>query len=621
MASSLALIRIQDSVLKAGMGKIFFIAVFCLITLSALLAWNSPAIGYEISIYSSTPQLFWVFTYSVMLASFGFIYFFLYHNRIKPSLYLKLCLIAAYLCYILVNALFIIRGYYMWNMTGDGASHLGWTKDLMSAGHTPEHLFYPFLHILLAELVHITQLDLVILHKIVPIMLGALFVPFMFIFARSVFPKEHIGPYLVALISCSFILRCTLLAPNMNSYLIFPLVLMIYIMALKRGSHEYVILLAVMLIVVSIFHPITALTCGLVILSVFISRLLVHRYKKDLHQDMLLKNKVNFFAIVFLGIWYFFWLLQFGYFGVVISSMYDSIIWETNAQYAVIGQAIENASAVGNDPIIEIIKRYGQHILTIILSTIGLMALLYWDRFSRHYLTLRTFAFPFILIMAFMVAMIGAQGFGTAMRYLYYIMILGVLFCAYLIAILFNHLTEKPNLFSITAVVIVIGIICIVMTLGFVDVYPSPYNAQGSYHTTQMDISGMGWFFEHRIVDTPLIGITVAPGRYADLLLSPTEREEQNLPYYMFMKHKGGRIDDRRPPVHFGYDNSLSLGNYYDLETDFITNCQDIEYYSVTRPELGELYWQNEDFLRLPNDPKVSKIYWNSEYTMWKIKP
>ncbi|HAW57504.1 MAG TPA: hypothetical protein DCX03_00585 [Bacteroidales bacterium] len=620
MANFFALLQIKDSTLRYEIVKIFFIVVFCLITLSALLAWSNPAIGYEISIYSNTPQLFWVFTYSVMLTSFGFIYFVLYHNRTELSVYLKLCLVAAYLCYILINALFIIRGYYAWNMTGDGASHLGWTKDLISAGHIPEHLFYPLLHIFLAELTKVTQLDLVTLHKIVPVILGALFVPFMFVFARSIFPKEHIGPYLVALISCCFIVPCTLLAPNMNSNLIFPLLLTIYIMALKSGSRGCIILLAVMLIATSIFHPITAFIFGLIIFLVSISRIFVHRYNKNLHLDISLKNRVNLFAILLLGIWYFFWLLQFGYFGATVKNMYDSIL-EAEVQYAVIGQAIENASAVGNNPIIEIIKRYGKQIVVISLSSAGLVSLLYHDRLSKHYRTLRLFVIPFLGIVAFMIAMVAAQGFTMATRYLNYIMIIGVLFCAYLIVNLFNHMTKKPNFSSIAAVIVVIGIICMVLTHGFVDVYPSPYNVKASYHTTQMSISGMGWFFEHRIMDTPLIGITVAPGRYADLLLPPAGRKEQNLPNYMFMEHKGGKIDDRRPPAHFGYRNSLSLGDYYDLETDFITNRQDIEYYSVTRPELGALYWQNEDFQRLSNDPKLSKVYWNGEYTMWKVRP
>ena len=102
--------------------------------------------------------------------------------------------------------------------------------------------------------------------------------------------------------------------------------------------------------------------------------------------------------------------------------MYDSIISRADTQYAVIGQAIRNASAVGNNPFIEIIKRYGQQILIIILSVIGAISLFYRDHSSRHYQTLRLFIFPFTLIMVFMIAMVGAQGFhhGNTISKLYY---------------------------------------------------------------------------------------------------------------------------------------------------------------------------------------------------------
>lgn len=621
MMSSLRFIQIKNSVFKLYLKKIFFIVIFALITVSALLAWNCPAISYEISIYSSTPLIFWIFTYSIMIVSLGIFFLFLYLNNFRSSFYLYLCLVTLFLCYLLINALFIIRGYYTWNMTGDGASHIGLTKDLISDGHIPNSLFYPALHIFLAELVSVLNLDLVILHKIVPVLFGALFVLFMFVFARSIFPKGHGGPFVVALISCCFILPCTLLAPNMNSNLIFPFILMVYVMALKDSSQQYIILLSVVILAVTIFHPITAFIFGLIIFSVFFSGLIVRRHKKYPYFESFLNNRVNIFVILILGIWYFFWLLHFGYVGATIRNMYDSIILEATAQYTVIDQAIENASTVGNNPIVEIIKRYGQEILVITLSSIGVAYLFCYDRVSKNYQTLKVFTFPFLAIIAFMIVIVGAMGFTMATRDLSYIMIIGILFCAYLIVSLLVRVAEKQSFSSIVAIIIVVGIICAVMTLGFFNVYPSPFNDKASYHTTKMSISGMEWFFEHRDIDISLVGITVAPGRYADLLLSPTGRKEQNLPYYMYLKHKGGGIDDRRPPVHFGYNNSLSLGDYYACETDFITNSQDIEYYSVTRPELGVLYWQNDDFLRLANDPKVSKVYWNSEYTMWKINP
>lgn len=623
MVSSFIPARITNSLQNPLIIKMYFIVTFYLISLCALLAWGNPANNYEISIYFSTPWVFWIFIFSIMIVSLGIFIFFLYHNKSSQNIYLHLCLLAIYLSYILVNALFIIRGYYAWNMMGDGSSHLGWTRDLMFDGHIPNnyHMFYPALHIFLAGLVDITSLNLITLHKIVPVLFGILFVFFMFVFARSIFPKGHGVSLLVALLSCCFILPCTLLAPNMNSNLIFPFMLMVYVMALKSSSRQYVVLLSILIPSVAIFHPITAIIFGLIVFSVFLYGLIVRRYKKNSYFEPLLKNHVNEFAILLLCVWYFFWFLQFWYFGETIRSMYDSVIMGVGIKYSVMGQAIENASMVGNNPIIEIIKRYGQQMLVITLSFVGVTYLFCYDRLSKNYRTLRVFTFPFLVLIAFMIAMVGAMGFTMATRYLSYIMIIGILFCAYLTIGLLIRTTEKRNFHSVIVIIIVVGTICAVMTLGFFTVYPSPYNDKASYHTTKMSVSCMEWFFEHRDIEIPLIGISIAPGRYADLLLSPDDRKEQKLPYYMTVLKKDGTVDDRRPPVHFGYKISSSLGDFYNHETDLITNRQDIEYYRTTRPELGALYWQTEDFLRLANDQKVSLVYCNSEYTMWKIKP
>ena len=86
----------KKSLLNPKLLKIYFILTFCLITLSSLLVWNIPATEYEISIYASTPQLFWIIIYPIMLASFGLFILLLLKNNLDVSLYSKLCLISSW---------------------------------------------------------------------------------------------------------------------------------------------------------------------------------------------------------------------------------------------------------------------------------------------------------------------------------------------------------------------------------------------------------------------------------------------------------------------------------------------------------------------------------------------
>jgi hypothetical protein len=612
---------IEDSIIKLKIIKIYFIVVFCIITFSTVLAWENPAHNFEISIYSGTPFLFWFCMCLVLMLSIILLLLSLYYNKMIPNKSTYLCLMSIFLCYILINSLFIIRGYYMWNMSGDGATHLGWAKSIILSGHIPENLFYPFIHVFLAVLVYIPNLDLVFLHKIVPLLFAILFVPFMFIFARYNFPKKNAAPVLVALLSCSFLLPSTLLGPNQNSNMIFPFLLTVYCMnfTIKKKKAEYKILLLICLFFITVFHPISAFTFGLIVLSVYLSLLISSKYS-SVDFKSFMKDDMHLYILILLIIFFIQWLIQFAIFKTTIHNMYYYLIQIGENQYSVMPQAIENANHFGQNYIVEIFKRFGKYILVIFFSYIDIFSLYKHSRFSRNCQNLILFSFSFTAITLFTILIISAMGFSMAMRWLDYVLILGIIFCSHLIFNLLNYSVKKISSFSSKAVLLTIGIVFTLMILGVLDIYPSPYNEKGSYHSTEMSIRGMEFFFDHRNTQVSLIGITTAPGRYADLLLSPEEKKKQNLPDYMYMTQIYGTVD-YRPPFHFGYNNNSSLGNYYNQETDMITNREDIEYYSVTRPELASLYWNFDDFHKLMDDPKVNEIYSNSEYTIWKIIP
>ena len=603
--------------------KVYFIFIFCAIIFSTVLAWENPADNFEISIYSSTPTLFWFCIFFVLTSSVILFILSLYYNKMIPNKYTNLCLMSIFLCYMLINCLYIIRGYYMWNMSGDGATHLGWIKSLILNGSTPENLFYPFLHIFLVILVYIPNLDLVFLHKIVPALFALLFVPFMYLFARCFFLKKHVAPILVVLLSCSFLLPSTLLAPNQNSNMIFPLLLAVYCMTFTfdKNKPEYRLLLVICLFFITIFHPISAFTLALIIFSFYFFGLISFKYSTIIGFKTPMKNIMNLNILILLIVFLSQWLIHFLIFKTTINDMYYSVTQIGSSQYSVMPQAIDNARFAGQNYIIEILKRYGKHILIIIFSYIDIYLLYKHNSFSEKYQNnLKLFSFSFTTIILFMIFIVSAMGFSMAARWLDYVLILGIIFCSHLIFKLLEDSVKKSGIYSPIAILISIGIIFTVMTLGILDIYPSPYNGKGSYHSTEMSIHGMEWFFDHRNTEIPLIGITIAPGRYADLLLSPDEKIKQNLPNYMYMMQKYG-LSNYRPPFHFGYNNNSSLGNYYNQETDMITNEGDIKFYSVTRPELASLYWNLDDFRILMDDPKVNKIYSNSEYTIWKIIP
>ena len=160
---------------------------------------------------------------------------------------------------------------------------------------------------------------------------------------------------------------------------------------------------------------------------------------------------------------------------------------------------------------------------------------------------------------------------------------------------------------AIFAIVAISGLFLV----GFLDLYPSPYNLGTSYHTTHSEVVGMEHVYDHRDVTVPLSGISVAPGRFADALLAPEERAIQRLPMYP--------DDEDKVPWHFGYDMTPSISSLYSRETDLVIIPKDKVIYVDIFPDMAQHRFTNQDFERLKIDPGVDSIYSNGEFDFFKI--
>ena len=121
----------------------------------------------------------------------------------------------------------------------------------------------------------------------------------------------------------------------------------------------------------------------------------------------------------------------------------------------------------------------------------------------------------------------------------------------------------------------------------------------------------MEYVYGHRDVTTPLSGITVAPGRFADALLTPEERSIQRLSRYL--------DDEDKAPWRFGYDMDSSISSIYSRETDLVITPRDKRLYIDIFPDMAKHRFTNQDFERLKIDPGVDSIYSNGEFDFFKI--
>ena len=120
--------------------RLIFLSIgFLAFTIGTFVAWQSPATGYEISVYRGTPIIFWIGIGIAFLAA-GIVTVI---NSRDILAGIAVCL--GVLATVSIGGLPVIRNYRMYGH-GDALTHLGWTNDLRSGVIDIFDLFYPGAH-------------------------------------------------------------------------------------------------------------------------------------------------------------------------------------------------------------------------------------------------------------------------------------------------------------------------------------------------------------------------------------------------------------------------------------------------------------------------------------------
>jgi len=599
--------------------KVALIILFLLLSVALIITWNTPATGYEASIYRSTPLILWVSLIASVIVGIALVVVAIAKDELEQNFLWKIGFLLVFMCYTICLALFIIRGYYMWCMTGDPASHIGWIKETINAGHVPTSIIYPITHICLSELVFFTGLDLVILHKIVPLTFGLLCVLFMYVLAKALF-ANYGGALLAGVVSCCLTFGWYHnLTPNGLSNMLIPFALFLIIKFLQKREWAWAIPLSAIIILYPVFHVLPAIVLGLVLLTLWIPAKLTEAIQnlreKKVH---ILKYNSEDLRLVFpfllLLSWFIFWISSFQVFGYTIKDIYDTVaLEEKETKGAAFLDQISYAQNYGYSAIEQALKVYGVQALLVLLSLLALLLL--WREFTVGGQNKPLFSFygPFFAILFMMgILFIFNLPFGP-FRFMIYISMLGTLFTAYLLSYFLVDRRSKDNsLLQRTAFKVssVTAVITLLFLASMLILYPSPYNLGGSYHTTQSEVMGMTFFYDHRDVKVPVTGITVAPGRFSHAFLTPEERSVQCLPMY---------LEDRAVPWHFGYDRYHTLSALYSDEMDMIITQKDRLQYVDLFPDMAKFRFTEQDFERLDYDPGISFLYSNGGFDLQKV--
>lgn len=600
--------------------KIILIFLFLLLSVALIITWNTPATGYESSIYWSTPPVLWISLMASVIVGVALAIVAIAKKELEQSFLWKIGFLLVFLCYAICLALFIIRGYYMWCMTGDPADHIGWIKETLNMGHTRASLIYPITHIYLSEIVMLTNLDVLLLHKLIPFIFGLLCVPFMYVLAKAIFTQRS-ACLLVGIISCclaySWYLRLT---PNILANFFLPFVIFLAYRYLQRKTWTWAVPLTISLILMPVFHTVPMMLLIVVFISICALAVFLYVYpyikvqQRQWKQNISVDSGYRAITLLFIMIiWWIFWISLFTVFNWQVISFYETITLEKDDMWldALLDTA-STASAYGYNVIEQVIRNlWGQIILCAISAlSVPLIIKEFYQSRENVYVTSLLIALLSVVLLA-AVFYLFHLGF-TPQRLLFAISMFGTFLAAYFLSFILTHKVSGyfASLGTHIKSVSVIIVVCSLFVGGLLALYPSPHILSESWHNTHSEAEGLLFTYYHRDVSIPLTGFSVAPGRFSQVFLTPEERSIQKLP----LQH-----EDQHIPYRFGYNTNFSISSIYTRETDIIITQKGKRTYVDTFPEIEDIRYTRQDFARLKSDPDLHFLYSNGEFDYYKV--
>ena len=351
--------------------KSIAIICFVLITLAVLVAWNSPASGYESSIYKSTPPLVWICLLISIASGISIIINQLYTKATHKNEWV-IGLVLILLSNAVIISLHIIRGYAFWGL-GDPGSHIGTVRDIITTGRIETSNIYPALHIGTAQISQITGVSITTLGQVMPAFYTLLGMVFIYYIAKAVMPRREqvIATALVGTIMIGgWYINFT---PNHLGNMLFPLFLYIIIMvSMQKELVQWRLLFTIVIFAVVILHILVAFSIFFIIsgtLLIIIAWRLT-RLKNIVDRRYLLGFDLS--LALLLLVWGITWLWGFKVWDIAVNSVYDSLTGSASSTIEAILARAEHAEGLGFNTRVYFFKVYTGSIIYAILALVAL---------------------------------------------------------------------------------------------------------------------------------------------------------------------------------------------------------------------------------------------------------
>lgn len=579
--------------------KTVFSLCFLLIVVALLLIdGNSPATGYELSVYDSVPALAWICLFAALAGGTGVIV----HQAFRGhrSGYWGLGFLVLVFSVSIILLLPAFKGYYLYG-SADTSAHAMWAEQIVSENHFWQGNNYPITHILTAQIAQLSGARPELINGYIPVLFTFLFMLFSYLLARSVMPKKGQALLAAATTALFFNYYHVCVYPQTLSIMLLPMVFYLYFEGFRTASASFKVVFVVVLLWFPYSHPATAAALIVSFLSAEVAKL-IWRLRMGTQPAAASKglDSITLGPTLISSVTFLTWISSYEIFGTTIQRSlgwlrgqisevpHVEILEETlHKQHMDILQQVELA-----------LKMYGDNLIYLVLSGVAL-AIITWGLWRRRQDINRLFtlSLPFLVSGPAWVLIFVTTLRVTVGR------LLGANIMMWATPVFATFaLHEMFGRWKRAGVLVVTSILACASVVGILAVYHSPYTLQVSWQVTRQDVEGSRWFATH----TELL----ATGWFASLGVPAAYGA-------------AGRIS---LPEHFGYHQSETLGSllsstYLVLGRRQTLGSADatLSRFTASTPLLFSTGYIPADFQRLERDPTVHRLYSNGEFDVLRI--
>lgn len=563
---------------------------FVSITVAVGIARNYPAVGYEYSLYSTTPVSFWLFVMCATVTSALVLLSSAVSVSPRFGAAQALAFTALLTSQLVIHILPELRGYY--TLQGDQMTNIGFAIDILTSGRVATDDFYPITHTYLGSLSLLTGIDVLRISNVSTGFIAALGAIVAMLLGREIFGAR--GQLIVAAFggAVSFNSYSVFLMPAGWSIMLIPLLIHSIIRSSESRAYQFVAV--VLALTYPFLHPLTSLL--VVAMAVFaLIAVQVIRGREDVSAanivQMLGCRKVVIVAVVLIP-----WILSFQVFNPNLRLLVESIVSGSSPDLlsqigvSIFKLGLDTASVFGL-----IVLTMTDELMVLFASLLVAFALLkgrrlHWDNSTEKvYLVTAFVALPSIGYLTYLFNVIPGMGYIAADRLLAYASVLAVIPFTYVVTrIIDSGGKPGPTLRRRMTSAALVFILLLPAATSAVTVFPSPITHSPSPQVTSADVEAFRLLSETRDASGSIHYILANPKRLGHLLFG-TGTWNSEMPY----------VD--HVPDHFAYNESDLVD--HSVVYIIVTSMDIVSYTTV---------WANvnrftaEDFDGLESRPDIS---------------